>query len=640
MPRLLTDQQKDTYRALRTIGKSMRDAAQQAGISLTSARTLEKGPARSGRDQRRQPTTTTIVDFGAPIPFDELSPEALRALNDFPYFQRRYFGRKPLPWQEEAALKAVELLHSPEEEYVVVNAPPGVGKTLLFTHDLPAWLVVRHRAIRILLGAVTGRLAERYTDRLRVTFERTLPVKGKISEVLSGDAFDAEATLAGDFGRFKPMDSQLWTRQAFVVEQMDTAGITEKEPTVQSYGFDSEYIGNRVDFANWDDLVNPKKQRVSLEAVENLQSDWDDLAETRLEPHGLMMLTGQRLGSNDLYHYVKEKLVPDEVDEATGDVLSWRPKYHRMIYPMHNVEFCSVENHRRGAPAFPHGGCLLAPERKPYRDVIGLQNTNKNYETVYQQQDVDPELVLVQKSWVYGDDGFMGCVDRDRAVLQVPRAPDGALAWQPPLFSAMSIDPSPTRYWGVEWWVYQPATELRHLIDLERRVMKAPDLLEHNPQTGQYSGLLEEWWQTSVAMGLKITHLIVEINAAQRFLVQYKFFNDWLTLRGVQLVPHSTHRNKSDSDYGVWTVRDNWRLGRIRLPWKAHDIGRPKVLQFIQEVTTFGASGGNTTTDLLMAHWFFEFQLPKIFRLETEPSIQWRPGWVNGSNRFYSLPSL
>lgn len=621
MPRLLTDKQIKDYWAARTAGRSMRDAAQLASISLTSARKLEQGT----RDQRRQ---AVIVPggkntHGDPIPYDLLSPEAQRAWNDFPYFQRRYFGRKPLDWQEEAAMSVIEWLASPDEEYVVCNAPPGVGKTLLFTHDIPAWLVIRNRAIRILLGAVTGRLASRYTDRLRGTFEAVLPIQAKAGELMAGTAYDAESTLAADFGRLRPLEPMLWTREAFIVAQPEGRAIVEKEPTVQSYGFDSEFMGNRVDFANWDDLVNPRKQRTEM-SMEQLREDWDDQAETRLEPTGVLMLTGQRLMSNDLYRYCLDKRIPEVVDDVTGDILESVPKYHHLVFPAHSEDRCQPEFHKKGAPSYPIG-CLLAPERLPWRKLSGLKHNNRNYQTVYQQEDVDPEQVLVNKAWIYGEGDFPGCMDRDRDRLEVPRNPDGTIAWQGPFFSAMTVDPSPTKYWGIEWWVYQEVSKERHLMDLEKRAMKAPEFLELNPQTGIYSGLLEEWWHTAKEVGIPITHLIVEINAAQRFLVQYKFFNDWLRLRGVQLVTHSTQRNKSDPDYGVWTVRDNFRFGRVRLPGKSNSLGKLMSMRFIEEVTSYPQSD---TTDLTMAYWFFEFQLPKLWRPETPPSIQPRPSWL------------
>ena len=211
-----------------------------------------------------------------------------------------------------------------------------------------------------------------------------------------------------------------------------------------------------------------------------------------------------------------------------------------------------------------------------------------------------------------------------------------SLALAPPLFSAVTVDPSPTKYWGIEWWVYQPFSEMRYLMDLVRQKMEAPDFLAYN--NGTYSGLVEEWWQTSKYMGIPFTYLIVEVNAAQRFMLQYKFFHNWCAMRGVQMVSHTTHRNKTDPEYGVWTVRDNWRLGRIDLPGKG--AGRFQSLKLIEEVTTYPQA---VTTDLLMAHWFFEYNLPKLYHPEHAPMRQRRPSWLlraNYDRGYYQTPTV
>ena len=91
----------------------------------------------------------------------------------------------------------------------------------------------------------------------------------------------------------------------------------------------------------------------------------------------------------------------------------------------------------------------------------------------------------------------------------------------------MTVDPSPTRFWAIEWWVYQPSTEFRWLMDLERTPMEAGEFFDFNPATRQFTGLLDEWVNTSRELGLPITH-VVEDNAAQRFLLQYDMVHQWM----------------------------------------------------------------------------------------------------------------
>jgi hypothetical protein len=78
----------------------------------------------------------------------------------------------------KAANDAREALESPIKEFVVINVPPGAGKSTLFGHDIPLWLICRDRAVRILYGSNTERQAKMYTGRLRDSLERTSAVPG------------------------------------------------------------------------------------------------------------------------------------------------------------------------------------------------------------------------------------------------------------------------------------------------------------------------------------------------------------------------------------------------------------------------------------------------------------------------------
>lgn len=566
-----------------------------------------------------------------PIPYDKLSDEAKRAWNDFEYFRLRYMGHVSTPWQVEAANQVVELLLSPNKEYVVINCPPGVGKTTLL-HDIVCWLIVRNRAVRLLLGSATMQQAMKSANRVRRTLERSTPVTASDDDRERGLAVDAETTLAADFGRFKPVDREQWTREAFIVAQYDDAGgITEKESTVQAYGMDANYLGDRVDGCFWDDLVDPDTTR-SQDLRERLEERWGDVAESRLEPAGLMVLMGQRLAADDLYRYCLDMLQPldlededlmDEMSEEEIESLQRHKKYQSIIYKAHYPDNCFPGSHKKSAEPYPQG-CLLDPRRLPWREISGLMASRENrFRVVYQQEDVSPDEVFVPNNWIYGDPSHRGCIDKDRDAWQLPPGLDITECTV-----IATADPSPTNWWAVELWIYSPKFNERFLIALHRAKMEAPDFLDFNLGTQQFTGIMNEWQEASRTGGFPIEYWIWEQNAAQRFFLQYDLVKRWASVNGVQILGHNTARNKADDDLGVSSIREHYQYGRVRLPGKGD--GKLQALRLIEEVTKYGHF---RTNDTVMAHWFFEWNLPYLHRTRRTVQRQSRPTWLQKPER-------
>ncbi len=613
-------EQKAEYWEWRRKGKGKGESAALVGVSRQTAAAWEK--IRTNHTAQAFTEADRQEQLRPPLEVPELCEEAKRALVDFGYFQQRYFGRIPLEWQVVAANEIAELLADPDKKYLVQNGPPGSGKTILY-HDLAAWLTARNRQIRGMFGAATGPLAARYTNRLRRTLSRTLPEKASDDDKVRGLALDAEATMSEDFGRFQALDDT-WTKNAFVVEQYEGHGaISEKEPTWSAYGADEGYIGGRYDICIWDDLVDPKKLRTA-EAREALEQYWDTVSEARLEPGGLLILVGQRLSSDDLYRYNIDKVAGDEEDED-GNLIVTGKKYHHMKFMAHYEDKCrGKDTHARDAPAWPEG-CLLSPRRLPWVELSAVKNNrNDHYEVVYQQGDSDPASVLVRPDWIYGRNGSPGCVDEDRDRLEIPRLPNGAISLAGDLFSVMTVDPSPTKYWAILWIVYSPTTEFRYVMDLERAFMGADEFLDFDYANQKFSGLLPEWLQTSRDLGMPITHVIVETNAAQKFLLQYDHVRRWMAKEMVDIVSHDTHRNKSDPEFGVDSIRQHFQFGRYRLPYKRDSQGMFLMRRYIEELTNYPHG---RTDDMVMATWFFEWQLPRLYVSEEAAGKEWRPSW-------------
>lgn len=623
---MISQQQWTIYEEARAKGLNQTKAARLASIGISSARAHDaRSPDRSSyskvaRAVRNQPD---------PRRPERLPPEAKRALEDFDYFQLRYLGRIPIPWQKEAAERIRELLNTPDKEYVVLNAPPGAGKSSTFTYAIPLWLTCHDRAIRGLIGSATAKLASQYTAAIRRALESTLPILADDEDKLKGVAVDAEATLSEDFGRFKPIDHESWTKDAFIVQQYEGASITSKEPTWTAVGRDQEFIGGRYDFCMWDDLVTSNRLR-AIEMIEKDRDWWDTYAERRLEPGGLLILQGQRMGANDLYRYALDMEVAQDEDEDEDDVdtegVALREgddgtsrKYHHIIFKAHYEDRClGKETHKVSAQPYPQG-CLLSPRRLQWREVSSIQrNRPDTFAQVFQQEDISPDSVLVDPAWINGYGNWVGCWDKERSRLEYP---DGLAG---PSYSIVSVDPSPTRYWGITWWLYNEPSDQWFLIDIEKKGLDAPDFLDWNSNDNCFTGIMDEWQRTSREIGIPITHWIIERNGAQRFLYAYDHVKRWQSMNSVQIIPHDTHRNKTNEEFGVQMIAPNFKFGRVRLPGKGASRGYS--MRLVDEVTRYPQG---STTDLTMSTWFAMFQMQYLAHsVSAAPVAKRRPSWL------------
>lgn len=635
-------------------GKTIADSARNAGVHVnTGSNWLKKakvaetrrveaerkgtsGPSAGGRQARAYNDFMDAIELPSAIPYDMLSPEAKECYDDFDLFRRRYLGRVPSPWQVEAALKLVQLLESEEKEFVVLNVPPGAGKSTLF-HDVAVWAIVRNRRIRIMIGSVSAPMAKQYARRIRETLERPMPLEPDPILVDKGLALNAEGCLSIDYGRFKPSDKgALWRAEEFVVEQLDGNGLDNKEPTVRSYGIESEFIGHRADLCLFDDVSSPDNSRESV-ARDKLLERWDNVAEARCDPGGLLAVVGQRLGSGDLYAHCLSKITYDEdIDElydgsdilTPEDMASIEPlkkqKYKHIIYKAYYEELdTGKESKKYNSKPYPEGP-LLEPKRLPWKDLSFIKHSKPDvFRIVYQQEDIDLDSRLVDRTWITGGKGldgvdYPGCVDTDRQPAWIPD--NLAQPW----ISVVSVDPSPTKFWALTWFIYQPKTSLYYVIDIERTALTAEDLLGYDTTTGAYSGKMQEWQDRSHELGYPISHWIVEINAAQRFLLAHDFVRKWQAAERVNILPHTTGRNKLDEKLGVEALLPPLlRSGAIRFPTMR---GNWKTLAAVEELCSWHRDKKNGT-DIVMSLWMGILNIPNLTKTKPPPR-QWRPSWL------------
>lgn len=610
-----TQAQKDHYWNLRAQGFTQKAAAREIGASLPTVKGWEK-QTRNGQEYVEIKRQRSVPE--KPVPLRSISREAKAALEDPTgfLFYKRFFGRELVPAQQEMWRIMEEGWESPDRSFVLVNIAPGVGKTSVAV-GFACKRIVLDRAIRILFISRAHSLASRMTMEVRRALERT------------GVPDGAASTLSGDFGRFKPRTGgDVWRRDEFVVEQSDGSPIEMKEPTVSAFGFDSEWLGNRVELVLGDDLDSTRSTR-NMEIVQGNREVFDNELEPRLEPGGLFVVAQQRLGAFDFSaHCLSKRITPDD-DDPDDDEREGLAQYQHVVFKAHYEEKCSGLSaaerrvmHGQDAPAYPEG-CLLAPNRLGWRDVRKAMNNPTRFKVVFQQEDATEEDALVQKIWVDGGRGsdgvdYLGCWDKERGLGELPVGVAGQTV------SILSVDPSPTNYWGIQWWVIHPDSEQRYLMDLARVRMDAPEFLDWNPDFQQYTGLAEDWWQRSRQIGRPIQYLVFEMNAAQRFLTQYLHFQRWRMLREVNLIAHSTQRNKASADYGVSILGPRYRHGQVRLPGKGAEA-RLASLKLVEEVIRYP---NVATTDQVMSHWFMEHNLPNLVVSEADNPQLRVPSWM------------
>lgn len=601
-----------------------------AGELGVARQTVTNSLRRAGIGGRRGARPNPKFVSQVPIPPTNWLPETRKAMNDRTgrLFCKRYFGMDLSPWQCEMWEELEAAWRHEGREYLCVNAPPGLGKSTVLV-AFAAKLSANHREIRGLFMSRAVSLAERNVNRLRRALERQSPYS------------NADATLVHDFGVFRCTDGDWWRSNALILEQWDGMPIEEKEPSWAAFGFDSEWLGNRLDILIGDDLDSTRTVR-SMDTIERNRDIFDRELEPRVDapriiPHGthqtpvggLMVIAQQRLGAFDFSaHALAKRIVPDDDgSDVDFDESELELQYRQIIFKAHYEEKCiGIVTHKPGAPPWPKG-CLLDPRQLGWRDCRKAMRDRRTFELVYQQNDLSDESSLVKELWIEGGRDtktgqfFVGCWD-DRRVWELPHTLGD-------LIGVVTVDPSVEKFWGNIAWAYDPITEQRIALDIHRARMQAPDLLEWSFSEGKFVGLLEDWYANFGELGVRLSWVIVEANAAHRYMLQYEHFHRWMRQRSVQVISHSTQRNKLDADLGVQMLGPVYRDGKIRLPGK--DLGMHNGFRdhLVREVTRYPHT---TTFDCGMSHWFLEANLERIYSPEQQGFAEaWRPSWLTGA---------
>lgn len=590
MPKKITPAARRQYVKLRKDGWTQKEAVARTGISLTSGWRIDQGIRSEMERELEEERDEARPD---PVPYAELSADGKRGADDFTFFASHFLGlQTPGYWGEVAVeIDRVSKLGKDTDEFlrILMTFHPGAGKTTL-VHAYLFWRIIRARAYgEVKFSAIFGSITEKLAKR--------------ILRMITWHA-DNNEKLIRTFGRIKPIDADgetTWTKTEIMFAGM---GGGSKEATLTIFGAGQSIVGVRPNVAAWDDLV--ERQNASPRHTTEMREWWDGEPDTRMEPGGIIIVTGHFFTPNDFYHSLKDMTF---VEEDGSETKVW--KHYR--YKAHDETRCPVA---LGTGAehteYPHG-CLLWPSRFTWRQIEYHRQKNPSlFELQYQSEEGVAGEVLVPKLWIEGGTGergevFPGCYDRTRSLNHFPSRYDFVLA---------TLDPSPTRFAAAGAWAYDGGSGKHHLVKFERRRMT----------TEEYPVLITDWTNEIRERWPRFDTWVVEKTGAD-YLHQAESMRDLPQKLGVQIIAHDTKTNKTHEEFGIWAYRDEWRYGRVQIPWM-DPLTQESVRQLVEEHYLYP---WDETDDTVLMTWFYFLHRSTAearYRLQNSYARRQSPGFV------------
>jgi len=352
----------------------------------------------------------------------------------------------------------------------------------------------------------------------------------------------AGGNLIEDWGPFKPEAAQsVWNQEAIYVAGRQTA---EKDPTVQVLGVGAQIYGRRADIIKFDDVATLENQH-NPDRVQRMLEWIDKEALSRIGKKGKAIWVGTRVSPGDIY-----------------STLSNRPGYKVLRYS------CIQDDTNEE---------VLWPDHFPYDQALIHRSEMRpaDFQLVYQNVDI-PGLGAS-----FTHEMLDACKDTSRTIghyesdWRLIAGLDPAGGNKDSGYTAFSLI-------GVDL-----KTGKRFLVDqVAVKSMKAPQMKDQIISWTEKYPLFE--WR-------------VENNGLQSQLVQYNTeIIQYLAKKGVRVVPHTTHKNKWDPQFGVESLATLMTAEMFSIPWG----NAPTCKSFQPVIEEFVAFPMGMLSDRVMSTWF------------------------------------
>lgn len=512
---------------------------------------------------RRQKAT----QVGSDISFEDFSEK---------YLKQRLF-RHQLQWVDLIEGREPRELH-PSQVYIpgdvdniVVNTPPGHGKSTTLTMNYVTYKIVTNPSFRVVIVSKTETMAKKFLAgvkrRLTNSYYREL-----IRDFAPAEGFEASA--------------EVWSSSMIYFSHQEGG---EKDPTVQALGIGQQIYGARADLIICDDCEDLRNVALVEDHVEWMQQE----VMTRDAP---IIVIGTRVGSVDLYtelmnpkRYEDEESIWTYLTQPVILESAEDPKDWVTLWPKSN------QPHSRHPGEQDEDG-LWDKWTGERLNKLRRGMSPRMWSLVYMQAQVNEDAIFPQEAVTgsqnrlryCGPIGGLNAMDTSRHYVIAGLDPASAAGFT--AIVILSVDRDSGK---------------RYLLDVRNAQMTPERMRQTIREVTEKFGVNE--WR-------------VEKNAFQSFLTQDREINQYMAARGVRFREHQTSgNNKWDPAWGVASMAglfQGWQDGYqlIELPGRGVSEG---VKTLIEQLVTWHPDHPKTQrTDTVMALWFAEIRAREVCTVE------------------------
>lgn len=574
-----TAEKKKIFKRAYALGKSKKDAAAMAGVSINTPANWYKSDPDFAVWLDREEASQAIVSSKDRIDIlvqrqeDEQQRAKAEKVPDFPEFVETYVGHKLWPHQ----LNMYDVLRGREPRWlhpamtyvkgdldrVVLNVPPNHAKSATATEDYALWRMMENPDIKIAVISKSKDQAKKFMKTM--------------NNRLTHPDFEKLQNAFAPAGGWKTKQSS-WTSEYLYLSNASTEN---RDPTLQVKGIGAQLYGSRLDLIILDDVEDTASAKQWEDHLNWINTE----VFSRLPPSGgQLVIVGTRLANKDLY---SEAINPEHYggEESPYTLLSMPTVLEDSDDPEKMLTLWPKSD----KPRMPHEKPNADGSYDAWTPTWAIKQRNNmsaaQWQRMYQQKTSSEDTV-------FSEAAIRQCIDGRGPGLIPVNSIAGRVNGMDGLHIIAGIDPAASNFTAFTCYGIDFKTGERFIIDL------------HNEKTMSLSKIHQKIYEWTDKYGVR--EWLIEDNAAQTFLVQDDGLRSNLATKGSKLSGFKTlGYNKNDQELGVAGMASLFETQKIHLPSPKESV---HVKSLIEQLVVWDPTVSQKIqkTDQVMSLWFCE----------------------------------